>query len=237
MTLPFLRILSGNAGRKHPAPARHRRDSSHIYRGHSILLRNRPRETSPEESCQDQDTSPRTGVGSIRTMAARIVHIGADTCHRLAVLKNAGYAVENCGTVVQLRAALESDPPPHAVLMTESDQVAPKEAVSLARAKTAAPLILFRDTLRSYADSEFDLVVPVLSSPETWLSEIAAIIARTQELQAQSAALQAESAALRRESVLVREKSRRERQRSELERSRNESGPKDATPPRDTTGH
>lgn len=83
-------------------------------------------------------------------MAARIVHFGVDSCHRLWVLKNAGYSVDDCQSVVQLRAALQSGTHADAVAFTESERFAPDEVVEVTRAHSSAPLILFRETLGSY---------------------------------------------------------------------------------------
>jgi hypothetical protein len=111
-------------------------------------------------------------------MAARIIHFGADNCHRLWVLKSAGYFIDDCQSVVQLRTILQSGIDPDAVAFTESERFAPEEAVEVARSHSSAPLILFRETHNECAESAFDLVVPVLEPPEAWLNSVAALIAR-----------------------------------------------------------
>lgn len=152
-------------------------------------------------------------------MAARIIHIGADTCHRLPVLESVGYKVDHCGSVAQLREALEESEEPEAVLVTESRQIRPEDAVSLLRAHSRAPIVLFRETQRSYAEEGFDLVVPVLHPPEAWLAEIAALIDQTRSYRAFSGQLQNESKVLRQEAREAVSKSRTERERSKQERS------------------
>ncbi len=159
-------------------------------------------------------------------VAARVIHVGADNCHRLPVLENAGYRIDLCASIPQLRDALESEDPPDAVLISEGDGGAHQDAVALARAHLAAPIILFRETQRDYSESAFDLVIPVLDPPRTWLPEIAALIARCQALRADARTLHQKPVDLRRESAAARAKSSSERQRA-----RQEYG-KQTTPPR-----
>jgi hypothetical protein len=127
-------------------------------------------------------------------MAGRILHFGADTCHRLPVLENAGYTVERCTSLAALREALEDGEAPDALVMTETEKDSPREAVRLARAHSPIPLILFRETQRSLGEDGFDLVVPILHPPEAWLAEIAALIATSAQIRGRSAGFRAEAA-------------------------------------------
>ena len=153
-------------------------------------------------------------------MAARIVHFGWDTCHRLWVLRNAGYSIDDCQSVVQLGAALRSGAHPDAVAFTESERFAPEEAVELTRSHSSAPLILFRENHSNFAESTFDLVVPVLEPPEAWLTSVAELIAKFQVIRAQSEALAKRSFVLRQEAAAVRRQTREQVGRSSQERSR-----------------
>ncbi len=149
-------------------------------------------------------------------MAARIVHFGVDSCHRLWVLKNAGYSVDDCQSVVQLRAALQSGTHADAVAFTESERLAPDKVVEVTRAHSSAPLILFRETRIDCVESVFDLVVPVLEPPETWLMEIAALIAKGQAIRASSEALVRRAIVLRQEVAAVCRRTREERKQRSL---------------------
>lgn len=115
-------------------------------------------------------------------MAARVIHVGADTCHRLPVLENAGYQVHTCISVFELREALAASEEPEAVLISEKAEGAHPEAVLIARSCSSAPIILFRETQSTLAESSFDLVIPNLVPPQTWLAELAAVIARRRAL-------------------------------------------------------
>ena len=108
-------------------------------------------------------------------MPARVVHFGPDDCHRLTVLRSAGYTVEDCRSLLQLRVTLETGDVPDAVLMSD-DGVSPEEAVAIARTHSSNPVILFRSTNMDYEDCGFDLVVPCLTSPEIWLNDVDAVI-------------------------------------------------------------
>jgi hypothetical protein len=112
-------------------------------------------------------------------MLARVIHFGPDDCHRLMVLRSAGYTVDDCRSLMQLRVNLETGIVPDAVLMSDGDGVSPEEAAALARSRACHPLILFRTTHVPYEDGGFDLVVPCLTPPEIWLNEMDALIERT----------------------------------------------------------
>lgn len=147
-------------------------------------------------------------------MASRIIHVGTDRCHRLPVLKSAGYTVETCISVPELRNALTAEEQLDAVVISEGVGGAHPDAVSLARSHTSAPIVLFRETQLSFAESPFDLVVPVLAPPQAWLADIAALIAHSRSLRADARALCNGSAELRRASAAARAKSEGERKRS-----------------------
>jgi len=153
-------------------------------------------------------------------MAARVIHFGPDDCHRLMVLRTAGYAVDNCNSLIQLRSSLLTGGGADAVLVSDGEGVAPETAIAVAKSHSSAPVVLFRSTNLSYQDSGFDLVVHSLTPPEVWLNEVDALIARSLALRAQSEALVTESRQLRRESVVSVVRSRAERERSKRERAR-----------------
>jgi hypothetical protein len=131
-------------------------------------------------------------------MAARVIHFGVDDCHRLMVLRSAGYSVDNCDSLGQLITKLETDGEADAVVMSDCDGISTEEAASLARTHTKAPVVLFRSTNRSVEESAFDLVVHSLTPPEVWLNEVDALIAQCQMLRVQSAIPTRESQLLRR---------------------------------------
>lgn len=146
-------------------------------------------------------------------MAATIIHVGRDMCHRLPVLESAGYKVETCTSIIELGRALNAMPQLDAVLISEGIRGANPETVSMVRSRSSAPVILFRESQLSFSESAFDLVVPVLVPPQTWLAEIAAVIARCRSLRAETQGLGKKSA-LKRESRLARAKSSAERRRA-----------------------
>ncbi len=111
-------------------------------------------------------------------MIAKVIHFGTDECHRLMVLRSAGYAVENCASLAQLCACLAAGEPADAVLMSDSDHATPREAVALVRALSDLPVVLFRNTNIAYEESAFDLVVQCLTPPEVWLDQVDALIER-----------------------------------------------------------
>jgi hypothetical protein len=123
---------------------------------------------------ESQDST--TGV---RPMFTRVIHFGPDDCHRLMVLRSAGYEVEDCDSPLQLSALLSSGASAEAVIMSDGEGVSHEEALAVARTHSNLPLILFRSTNRAYEEFEFDLVVQVLTPPEAWLNDVDALIERT----------------------------------------------------------
>lgn len=113
-------------------------------------------------------------------MAANwIAHFGADKHYRLAVLTRAGYTVERCNSPAQLHAVLTGIRYVDAVIVSESDGDTPYDAISMTRSNSTIPLILFQSGNPHYDESEFDLVVPVLTQPREWLNKIAGLLARS----------------------------------------------------------
>jgi hypothetical protein len=111
-----------------------------------------------------------------RNMTARIVYFGEDTCHRLSVLKRTGYFVADCKSLEQLHTTLQFWTEADAVLMADDNGDISRDAIALTRSRSSALLILFRDSNRDDAESDFDWVVPVLTPPSNWLKDIAALI-------------------------------------------------------------
>jgi hypothetical protein len=105
-------------------------------------------------------------------MAAHVLHIGMDDCHRVAVLSSAGYRVDECYSLLQLATALERTQDADAVILTESDNISPEQTVALARECSGAPVIFFRRSNVGAAEEQFDLVIHPLTSPEKWLQEV-----------------------------------------------------------------
>ncbi len=153
-------------------------------------------------------------------MAARVLHIGEDDCHRISILESAGYDVQRCGSLREFQTQLQTGSDGDAIFVTECDGVSPTDAAVLARSRSPAPLILFRTTNRRAPEKRFDLIVDSLEPPEQWLKDVDALIAKSRKLRAQSATLIEESRQLRRESAEVRMQSRQERARSRGEYSR-----------------
>jgi CRP/FNR family transcriptional regulator, cyclic AMP receptor protein len=109
-------------------------------------------------------------------MTARIVHFGVDDLDRLRTLRDAGYLVDSSKSLTELKSSLGSNEQVDAIAITEATGSFPREVVSSIRAKSDAPLILFRGWNSSAIESEFDLIVAILASPNMWLPQIVALI-------------------------------------------------------------
>ncbi len=154
-------------------------------------------------------------------MGARIIHFGFDDCHRVPVLRCAGYSIADCQSIAQLHAALQSTEEARAVVMARVQDLAPQRAVSITRAISTAPMVLFPCGAADLDESEFDLVIPALTPPEQWLSDIADLIQRCHSLRSQFHTLRAVSIVLRQESADAVRRSRHERRQSGTECAKN----------------
>ncbi|HEY3990795.1 MAG TPA: hypothetical protein VGM02_15940 [Acidobacteriaceae bacterium] len=151
-------------------------------------------------------------------MAASVVHFGDDVCFRLPVLRSAGYSVATCDSLELLSMTLTWDF--DAVIVEEKPRALTRDAVSLIRSRSRASVILFRTEIDNVIPGELDLVIPTLTAPEAWLSEIAALIQWSQQLRAESQALSRQAVALRENSVAIRKIFRENCARSIRQRSR-----------------
>lgn len=154
-------------------------------------------------------------------MAAHILHIGMDDCHRATVLQSAGYGVEEYASLQQLADALDEMPGADAVILSETENIVPEIVIRLVRGRSAAPAIFFCRSNCTVNAEHFDLVIPPLTPPEKWLEQVSSLLERPRVARAQGTSLadQAGLAALnknfvRRPPVRERELSVRERTRS-----------------------
>lgn len=122
-------------------------------------------------------------------MDAHVLHIGTDDCHRVAVLRSVGYRVDECASLPQMERALERTKGADAVFVTESDGISPEQIISLARARSAAPVILFRRSNRDTSEEAFDLVIEPLTSPARWLREVGVLVEWSRGVRARSSVI------------------------------------------------
>lgn len=154
-------------------------------------------------------------------MTARILHLGSDDCLRVPVLRCAGYAIDDCCSLRQLQTALQIPVQAEVVVLTEIEDGVPNKALSMVRAHSTAPVVLFPGRAALFDESDFDLIVPPLTPPETWLTEIAALIQESRAIHMRSQQLAQQSPMLREAPVAARKRFRLEQERSWKERARN----------------
>jgi hypothetical protein len=122
---------------------------------------------------------PKTQNCAILAML-RIIHFGEDSCHRLMVLESAGYMVERCESIQDIEFYLRSPHLPDAVVVSDDLQRASRVATFLSNADLPLPVILFAGTDEPYTETEYDLIIPALTSPSDWLLSIEETIERFQ---------------------------------------------------------
>jgi hypothetical protein len=118
-------------------------------------------------------------------MAAHILHIGIDDCHRAAVLQSAGYDVGEYASLQQLATALDEMPGADAVILSESENIVPELVSRLVRGRSAAPAIFFCRSNCRVSTEDFDLVIPPLTPPEKWLKQVNSLLERLRMVRVQ----------------------------------------------------
>ena len=119
-------------------------------------------------------------------MAAHVLHIGMDDCHRVAVLRSAGYRVDECGSLMQMATALERANGADAVFLSASNNIPVEQTIALARERSQAPVILFRRSNQSETEDGLDLVILPLTTPEKWLREVDSLLDWRRTVRAQA---------------------------------------------------
>jgi hypothetical protein len=122
-----------------------------------------------------------------------IIHFGLDDCHRILVLTNAGYAVESCTSLSQLRAALLKHPHIDAIVLAESDEFTFDEAASLIRWNCGAPVVLFEAQPAHRGRTDVALSVSGLTGPDVWLEQIRELIEFSHALPSKSRTVRSET--------------------------------------------
>jgi hypothetical protein len=113
-------------------------------------------------------------------MAARILHFGCDSCYRVLVLRQAGYAVAEADSLIALDLHLRRKQPVSAVIFSDDSPRTIEKAAELVRQRTPAPLILFRDSQLVLDEKNFDRVYSEFVAPDLWLRDTSELIARSQ---------------------------------------------------------
>lgn len=154
--------------------------------------------------------------------AAHVLHVGSDLLHRTLVLRTAGYAVDECGTLPEMAAWFLEGHRTDVVCISEEPHRPAEGAIVLARTYSIAPVVLFRSADHTYLQKSWDLDFPPLTRPEVWLNDLAQLLAATRANIAKSAELRASSQQLRMGSEAVRRQSQdlRVRVRQQLEKWR-----------------
>src|SRR5215472_7048178 len=119
-------------------------------------------------------------------MIPKIVHFGIDCRYRLHDLRAAGYAVESCYNVSDLRLILYVNRNLDAIIIDTSERQAPRSAIDLARSHCPRSLVLFQGWTAHEEDWEFDLIIPPLTPVPKWLDDIANLIRLTRSGRAEA---------------------------------------------------
>ena len=105
-------------------------------------------------------------------MSRKLLSFGYDGCHRWAVLRLAGFTVNQCDSIPELRERLMGSETVDVVIMVEDIVSVPPEAIIAAKSYFTGPLVLFEGRYPASHRDPFDLCIPVLTRPEVWLPQI-----------------------------------------------------------------
>ena len=105
-------------------------------------------------------------------MSRKLLTFGYDACHRWAVLRLAGFTVNQCSSIEDLREQLMDSNSVDALIMVEDIVKVPPETIIVARSYFTGPIVLFEGRYPANHGDAFDLCVPILTGPEVWLPQI-----------------------------------------------------------------
>jgi hypothetical protein len=110
-------------------------------------------------------------------MSRNLLTFGYDACHRWAVLRLAGFKVDPCGSIQELRERLMSSHcmgshSVEAVVMVEDIVSVPPEAIVALQSYFTGPTVLFEGQTPTCHRDAFDVVIPALTRPEIWLPQL-----------------------------------------------------------------
>ena len=109
-------------------------------------------------------------------MSLKILTFGYDACHRWAVMRLAGFRVDECESIRDFRQKLMASTDVDAVIMVQDIVSIPPEAIIAAKSYFDGPLVLFESRCGAENEHVFDLRVPNLTEPSEWLQRIQAVI-------------------------------------------------------------
>ena len=106
-------------------------------------------------------------------MAAKVLHVGDDICHRIPVMEMDGIVVHRCACSVESVRALLKEEDSISAVAFNNDMFPPADAVvSTARELCDAPLILFDNALAECDEERFDIVIESPSAPSEWVKTL-----------------------------------------------------------------
>lgn len=115
---------------------------------------------------------------------ATILHVGDDFCQRIPVLSRAGFIVVRSEDSLESIRNAFADGDSFSAVVFHCDVVPLQPAaVHETRSLSAAPLVLFQNPTVDCVDHGFDLVIPVLTPPATWLTKLEELIQESYQLQ------------------------------------------------------
>jgi len=91
-------------------------------------------------------------------------------------MRFAGYRVDECESIRDLRQKLMASAGVDAVIMVEDIVSIPPEAIIAAKSYFDGPLVLFESRYPAENEHAFDLRVPNLTEPNEWLQRIQAVV-------------------------------------------------------------
>ena len=147
-------------------------------------------------------------IGLPHMAAATILHIGEDFCRRIPVLERAGFAVfESEGSIAAVEKAFVGGDIFSAITFHCDLAQPPDATLRKTRTLSVAPCVLFANPAIQVGESEFELVIPALTSPDLWLKRLRELIEASRRLLEQSRQLRQDCAGTRSATEMQRARS------------------------------
>lgn len=153
-------------------------------------------------------------------MGTQLLHFDLDVAMRLAVLRNSGFEVMDCG---QSLSSLNEKLTPcnskniGALLVSEGNADLDRKAFELTRSRSILPIVLFQDPLSALDSAQFDITIPSFTAPPDWLQNIRSLLERSAQIRASSGVVKSNSIEIRSSSAALRHASEDTRAQTEFE--------------------
>ena len=108
-----------------------------------------------------------------------LYYCATDSAHFSAVLRSAGYVVDECVSMGELVRRLRCEQAADLVCIADAWDRPAEGALAAARVFSRAPIVLFRSSSHHYLQRVWDLEIEPFTHPSDWLADVEELLSAT----------------------------------------------------------